>query len=69
MVIAIIFIVLMFIYPNSSGCKASITTASGFAAPNEICSGNLIFVETFSQLDKQKWKPEVTFWGGGVSMQ
>lgn len=63
-IVAIIFIALIFI--NPTGCKPSITTASGFAATQEICSGGLIFEEYFSRLDKRKWQPEVTFWGGGV---
>lgn len=48
-------------------CKSSITTASGWAAPKTICAGQLIFEENFDSLDKTKWKPEVSFWGGGVS--
>lgn len=49
-------------------CRPSITTASGSASPNKICSGNLIFEENFNTLDKTKWIPESTFWGGGVSL-
>ncbi|XP_055322093.1 beta-1,3-glucan-binding protein-like [Sitodiplosis mosellana] len=65
-IVAIIFIVLLIIYPSSSGCKPTITTASGeFAVSGEICAGNLIFEENFETLDKRKWQPEVTFWGGG----
>lgn len=52
---------------NAEDCKPSITTASGSFAPQKICSGQLIFDENFDKLDKQKWKPEVTFLGGGVS--
>lgn len=48
-------------------CKPTITTASGNAQTGKLCSGNLIFEENFNTLDKTKWKPEVTFWGGGVS--
>lgn len=52
----------------AGGCTPSITTASGFSAPQQICSGNLIFEENFDSLDKNKWKPQVSFWGGGVSV-
>lgn len=64
LIVAIIFIALLIIYPSSSGCKPSITTASGFSVSGEICSGNLIFEENFERLDKHKWRPEVTFEGG-----
>lgn len=67
-IVAIIFIALLIIYPSSSGCKPSITTASGFVVSGEICAGNLIFEENFDRLDKYKWRPEVTFGGGGVSI-
>ncbi|XP_031626730.1 beta-1,3-glucan-binding protein-like [Contarinia nasturtii] len=46
-------------------CKPTITTSSGFAAPTKMCAGNLIFEETFDSLDKNKWQPEVSIWGGG----
>lgn len=52
---------------NAEECKPSITTASGLNAPDKICSGQLIFEENFEKLDKKKWVPEVTLWGGGVS--
>lgn len=55
------------IFSNAEECKQSITTASGSSAPKQICSGELIFDENFDSLDKQKWKPLVTFWDGGVS--
>lgn len=48
-------------------CKPSITTASGSSAPQQICSGQLIFEDNFEKLDKKKWEPQVTLWGGGVS--
>lgn len=48
-------------------CKSSITTASGYAAPKYIYSGDLIFEENFNKLDKQKWKPDETLRGTGVS--
>lgn len=68
LIVAIIFIVFLFIYPRTEGCKPTITTASGFAVTHEICAGNLIFEENFGILDKHKWQPDVSFWGGGVSM-
>lgn len=52
---------------NAEECKPSITTASGSKAPQKICSGQLIFDDSFDKLDKNVWKPEVTFHGGGVS--
>lgn len=52
---------------NAEECKPTITTASGSNAPQKICSGQLIFDENFDKLDKKIWKPEVTFFGGGVS--
>lgn len=54
-------------FVNAEDCRPSITTAGGFAAPTRICSGSLIFDENFDTLDKNKWKPEVTLLGGGVS--
>lgn len=64
----IIFVVLsVVIFSNADECRPSITTASGSSAPQQICSGQLIFDENFDSLDKQKWKPLVTFWDGGVS--
>lgn len=66
----IIFLVFAIVFKVANGedCSPSIiTTASGTAAPEQICSGQLIFEENFDILDKDIWKPEVTFWGGGVS--
>lgn len=64
----IIFLLIIFNVTNGEDCIPSIiTTASGTAAPEQICSGQLIFEENFDILDKDIWKPEVTFWGGGVS--
>lgn len=57
----------IFVIALAEDCKPTITTASGSALSGELCSGNLIFEEHFNTLDKSKWKPEVTFWGGGVS--
>lgn len=55
-------------HSNADECKPSITTASGSSAPQQICAGKIIFDENFDTLDKQKWKPLVTFWDGGVSV-
>ncbi|XP_055322082.1 beta-1,3-glucan-binding protein-like [Sitodiplosis mosellana] len=68
LVLSVIFIVLMFLYqtfikPNN--CKPSITTANGFAAERDICSGGLIFEENFDKLDKLVWRSDVTLGGGG----
>lgn len=57
---------MLYMITRSVKCKPSITSANGTAASKELCSGSLIFEENFDQLDKQKWQPEVSFWGGGV---
>lgn len=42
------------------------TTVSGSAAPTgTICSGDLIFEDTFDTLDHKKWQHENTLGGGG----
>lgn len=56
-----------FVLVNADECRPTPTTASGSNAPQNICSGQLIFHEPFDNLDKQKWNPLVTFWDGGVS--
>lgn len=55
------------IFATADECKPSVTTASGSSAPQQICSGQLIFEENFDLLDKEKWKPLSTFSDGGVS--
>lgn len=52
------------------GCKPSLTTTSGLLGEfnDTLCSGQLIFVENFDRLDKNRWKAEVTLGGGGVSI-
>lgn len=52
---------------NADDCKPSITTASGSSAPQQICSGQLIFDENFDSLNKEIWRPLSTFSDGGVS--
>ena len=52
---------------NAENCPPSITMASGSVAPDEICSGSLIFEENFDTLNRNVWQPEVTLGGGGVS--
>lgn len=51
----------LFAFLNAQSCLPSITTASGTAAPGEICSGSLIFEENFDTLDKSIWQPEGEF--------
>lgn len=65
----IICVVFSFVLLSTADeCQPSITTASGSSAPQQpICSGQLIFEENFDVLDKEKWKPLVTFSDGGVS--
>lgn len=66
-VIAILLVLFLIFLPNqTNNCEPSITSASGSAAFS-VCSGSLIFVENFEQLDKNKWQPEVTLSGGAVS--
>lgn len=55
------------ILSSADECKPSVTTASGPNAPQQICSGQLIFHEPFDVVNKQIWKPLSTFWDGGVS--
>lgn len=50
-------------YANAQ-CTPSVTTAGGFRAPAEICSGHLIFEENFNSLDQSTWMHEVTLGGG-----
>ncbi|KAJ8935957.1 hypothetical protein NQ318_015792 [Aromia moschata] len=51
----------------SADCEtASLTTASGTHAPQgKICSGDLIFEDTFDKFDLKKWAHELTLTGGG----
>ncbi|XP_077292734.1 beta-1,3-glucan-binding protein-like isoform X2 [Arctopsyche grandis] len=47
-------------------CDPTVTTVSGTYAPtNKICSGNLIFEESFDSFDVRKWQHENTLSGGG----
>lgn len=64
-IICLIFCII--IQSDAEECKPSATTVSGFKAPQNICSGQLIFDENFDELDKQIWTPEVSLSGGGVS--
>lgn len=50
-----------------SRCDATVTTASGTAAPASFCSGDIIFQEEFDYLNFKKWQHENTLAGGGVS--
>lgn len=48
--------------------SVSITKVSGTHAPQgEICAGDLLFEDTFDELDMRKWQHELTLGGGGVS--
>lgn len=62
LVTAVIFIFLVILLPKSNECKPSITTAHGSMA-DRICSGNLIFVEHFNELNKHVWQPEMMLVG------
>lgn len=69
MLIIIVVVLSCSAFACAGNCTPSITTASGSAARSgPICSGDLIFVENFDNLDKKIWEPEVTLWGGGVSI-
>ncbi|CAH1105311.1 unnamed protein product [Psylliodes chrysocephalus] len=49
-----------------SDCVKSSTTVSGTHAPTgTICTGDLIFEDTFDKLDLKKWQHEQTLGGGG----
>lgn len=66
-IIAILLILFLIFLPNRQDfCGPSITSVSGSAGFG-VCSGSLIFIENFNQLNKTKWQPEVTLSGGEVS--
>lgn len=49
-----------------NACRTpSVTTVSGTNAPENFCSGDLIFEDNFDSLDENKWKHENTLAGGG----
>lgn len=56
----------IFAFANAQNCKPSVTTVSGSAASERVCSGELIFSENFDTLDKNRWQHEETLGGGGV---
>lgn len=59
-------LMVILIVQGSTGCTVSQTTVSGSAAPTgTICSGDLIFEDTFDTLDHKKWQHENTLGGGG----
>lgn len=60
-------VLILIVFCNADDCKPSITTASGSSAPQQICSGQLIFDEDFDSLNKEIWRPLSTFSDGGVS--
>lgn len=57
------------LFVNADECKPSITTASGPDAPQQICSGRLIYHEPFDDVNKTKWVPQVTFSDFGVRIE
>lgn len=52
-----------------NACNPSNTTFSVFNVQQKVCSGQLIFEENFDELNKTIWTPEVSLWGGGVSVR
>lgn len=61
-----IFLVLALQLGGGLACTVSKTTVSGsFAPKGTICSGDLIFEDTFDTLDFAKWQHEITLGGGG----
>lgn len=54
---------------GDSACSTlSITKVSGTHAPlGDLCPGDLIFEDTFDELNMKKWQHELTLGGGGVS--
>lgn len=65
MKITLIAIVITVLTEYTYACTSTVTTASGTHAPPTFCSGDLIFEETFDQLNTLKWRHEVTMAGGG----
>ncbi|KAG5868028.1 hypothetical protein JTB14_026669 [Gonioctena quinquepunctata] len=64
-----IFICSLLIFGNlhsANACLKSVTTVSGTEATDgEICSGDLIFIDDFEELNMKKWQHEQTLGGGG----
>lgn len=58
-------VILFSVVSSCFACVPSKTKASGSKAPNQICSGQLIFEDNFDSIDKSKWKFENTLAGGG----
>jgi len=62
----IIVIVIAILANNCiNACTPTVTTVSGTHAPQNFCSGDLIFEENFDSLDLSKWRHESTLAGGG----
>jgi len=57
----------IFIYIESlaSACDPTETRVSGSRAPQNICSGDLLFEDNFDTLDQTKWGHDNTMAGGG----
>lgn len=52
----------------SSACTPSLTTVSGYRAPQgQLCSGDLILSDDFNNFDMNLWQHEISLGGGGVS--
>lgn len=49
----------------NSQCNPTVTTAGGPLAPPTVCSGQLLFEDTFETLDTTKWRHDRTLAGGG----
>lgn len=66
----LILVSLGLIQGSYAACSSapSVTKVSGTHAPNgELCAGDLLFEDTFDELDLKKWQHELTLGGGGVS--
>lgn len=46
-------------------CNPTVTTAGGPQAPSQICAGQLLFEDTFDNINTAKWKHDRTLAGGG----
>lgn len=64
MFVSLLSIAVLIISVNGQ-CLPTITTAGGPQAPSQICAGQLIFEDTFDNLNTAKWKHDRTLAGGG----
>lgn len=69
MVPIIVLMTLYFEGAVEASCTPSITKVSAGDWPlGQLCSGQLVLNEEFDRLDTDLWQHEITFGGGGVSI-